>query len=94
MSRKIISIFTLLLFLAMLLDPMLPYATQAQLNTSVSSTAEKPDLTSEASSDKISLDLKGMDIVEVIKKSWRCSLKRKVMESDIVEEVEPFADLL
>lgn len=67
MRRQIIYIFTVFLFLTMVFDPVLPLAAQPQLGTSMSSGAEKPAVTSEAASDKISLDLKGMDIVEVIK---------------------------
>lgn len=67
MKRQMISIFTVFLFLTMLLDPLLPLAAQPQLNTSITSGAEKPSVTSETGSDKISLDLKGMDVVEVIK---------------------------
>ncbi|MDP3790741.1 MAG: TonB family protein [Candidatus Omnitrophota bacterium] len=66
MKKQIIAAFTLVLFLSMACDPILQMIAEAQ-DSAMPPTSELAGIQSDQESGKVSLDLKGMDIVEVIK---------------------------
>ena len=67
MKRKIIIAVTVVSFFSVILDPVLRDIAQAQLDSTPVSDTEKTVLQPSREPGKISLDLKGMDIIEVIK---------------------------
>lgn len=67
MRKKIVAVLTLALFFNMLCDPVLHTIVEAQMDTAMTPSSDVSVTQQEQDSGKISLDLKGMDVVEVIK---------------------------
>ena len=90
MARKIISIVTIILFFCSLYGPIGLTIAQDQVEPAAPANTENTGIQSAQESGKISLDLKGMDIVEVVKMLAAKGSLNVVLGSDVKGKVTIF----
>lgn len=90
MKRRIIAVITLVLFISMSCSMVAHDIIEAQVDSQLTSNVESAGLQPAQESGKISLDLKGMDIVEVIKMLAAKGSLNVVLGADVKGKVTIF----